>query len=67
MGDIFYRKLYGKEPDDNKNYLNTLKLAEEIDAVFGRPVLEKLLIDSIPDKLHKPTELFTKTIATPMV
>ena len=62
LANIFYRKIYGKEPTKQETYLNPLKLAEELEVLFGRAILEKLIEDNIPDETHNPTELFNKLL-----
>lgn len=52
LGDIFFEKIHGKIPDKNSGehrYLNALKLADEVQAAFGRPALDQLLRSNIPD------------------
>ena len=62
LGEIFFEKVYGKKVGEQNKFLNPLKLAEEVEVLFGRSVLNKLLIDKIPDNSHKPTELYTKLL-----
>ena len=62
LGEIFFEKVYGKKLSRQDKFLSPLKLAEEVEVLFGRAVLDNLLIDKIPDNLHKPTELFTKLL-----
>ncbi|RYX81125.1 hypothetical protein EON73_05000, partial [bacterium] len=50
LGDIFYEKIYKVKPSTKDSYLNVLKLAEEVQAAFGRPALDQLLRTHIPDK-----------------
>ena len=50
LGDAFFEKLYGKNVTlPKKEYLNVLKLAEEVEATFGRPVLDDIIINKNPD------------------
>lgn len=65
LGDIFFEKLNGKRPDKNDRYLNVLRLANEIEAVFGRPVLDSILRQSIPDLNYSPSELHKKLLNLP--
>lgn len=62
LGDVFYKKLYNKEPDKNERYLNVLKLAEEVDATFGRTVLNQIIKDNLPDTEYSPSELHEKLL-----
>lgn len=63
LGDIFYEKLYNKTPSNN--YLNVLKLADEVQAAFGRPVLDQLLMNNIRDKDFEPSRLHIKLLELP--
>lgn len=65
LGDIFFEKLNGKKPDKNDRYLNVLRLANEIEAAFGRPVLDSILRQSIPDLNYSPSELHKKLLNLP--
>lgn len=65
LGDRLYEKLNGKKPDSDDSYLNILKLADEVQAAFGRPVLEKLVMDSIPDMDHSPSPLHIQLLDLP--
>ena len=64
LGDIFLKKLYGHSPKDEK-YLNVLKLANEIEATFGRNTLEDLLKTEIPDKEYQPSLLHERVLQLP--
>ena len=65
LGDVFYEKIYGCRPSDKHHYLNVLKLADEIQAAFGRPVLDQILRSQIPDEDHEPSELHIKLMELP--
>jgi len=67
LGDIFYEKLHGKKPLDEKDkkYLNVLKLADEVESQFGRPTLDKILKNNLPDKEYNPSELHRKLLQLP--
>ena len=62
LGDIFYRKLHGRAPPDDVRYLSLLKLAEQVQAVFGRPALDDLLRHSIPDLAYAPSPLHSQLL-----
>jgi hypothetical protein len=62
LGDIFFEKIHGEKPGSNARYLNMLKLAEEVDATFGRVILNEILITNIPDKDYSPSELHVKLL-----
>ncbi len=65
LGDIFYKKIYGHPPDGKQCYLNVLKLADEVQAAFGRPVLDHLLRSMIPDNNSKPSLLHNDLLELP--
>lgn len=65
LGDLFHEKVYGKLPDASGKYMNVLKLADEVHASLGRPVLDQLLRDSIPDLDYEPSDLHTKLLGLP--
>lgn len=66
LGDAFYKKVNGKrDSQDGDRYLNALKLAEEVQAQFGRIVLDKILQQEIPDKKYNPSRLHIKLLQLP--
>ncbi|MBU0473817.1 MAG: SIR2 family protein [Bacteroidetes bacterium] len=64
LGDVFYEKIHGNLPL-NKSYLNVLKLADEVQAAFGRNTLENILQTEIPDKEYEPSDLHEKVLQLP--
>lgn len=67
LGDRFYEKLNGKKPNSASRYLNILKLAEEVEAAFGRPALNQTLRDAIPDLAYEPSQLHVDLLDLPWV
>ena len=65
LGDIFYEKVNGRKPDGKAKYLNVLKLADEVQAAFGRTALEKLLQENIPDLNYQPAKLHEELLKLP--
>jgi DNA-binding transcriptional MerR regulator len=65
LGNIFYKKIHNKEPEGHQHYLNILKLANEVQAAFGRPALDQLLRSSIPDKEYEPSSSHVKLLELP--
>lgn len=65
LGDIFYKKIHGDKPKKDNRYLNVLKLADEVQAAFGRPTLDKLLQNNIPDLNYQPSDLHIKLLKLP--
>ena len=67
LGILFHEKIHGARPDENQHFLNVLKLADEVEAAFGRPVLDQLLRANIPDKDYDPSSLHVKFLELPWV
>ena len=57
LGDILYEKLHGKPPENDAKYIDILKLADELQAAIGRPALNQILRDAIPDTNFEPSPL----------
>ena len=65
LGDDFYTKLYGKPPGKESRYLSLLRLAEQFQAAFGRPALDRMLLRAIPDLLFEPSRLHSRLLSLP--
>ena len=65
LGDLFYRKLHGQSPGEEERYLSLLKLAEQVEAAFGRPALNNLLRSVIPDLRYAPSKLHSELLGLP--
>ncbi len=65
LADIFFKKLYDRKPDEKDRYLNPIKLAEEVQAAFGRPTLDKIILDSLPDLDYSPAKLHKDLVSLP--
>lgn len=65
LGDIIYKKVYGKEHDSKTRYLNILRLAEEYQAVYGRNALDQLIKKHIADGDYEPSEFHTRLMELP--
>lgn len=65
LGDAFYKKLNGDFSKEKDRYLNPLKLADEVQAVFGRSTLNDMLKDEIPDKEYQSSDLHEKLLTLP--
>ena len=65
LGDRFYERLHGSKPEPDRNYLQVPALAHEIEAAFGRPALNQMLRDEIPDLQHPPSPLHVKLLDLP--
>ncbi|MCG9782623.1 SIR2 family protein [Vibrio brasiliensis] len=64
LGEVFYEKTRGENISDGR-FLNVLKLADEVQASFGRPMLHQLLRDCIPDEEYEPSKLYEKLLNLP--
>lgn len=62
LGDVFYEKVNGRKPDGKNKYLNVLKLAEEVEAAYGRTVLNEMIRESLPDTEYAPSPLHEKLL-----
>ncbi len=66
LGDCFYKKIHGKSPEiKDRCYLNVLKLADEVQAAFGRNTLDQILKTELPDKEYQPSTLHERTLQLP--
>lgn len=66
LGDVFYEKMNGIPPKPkDKAYLNVLKLADEVQAAFGRNALDQIIKTEVPDKEFQPSVLHEKTLKLP--
>ena len=65
LGDRLYERLHGHKPEPDCHYLQVPALAHEIEAAFGRPALDQLLRDAIPDLWHEPSSLHIKLLDLP--
>ena len=63
-GIYFYEKIHGRKPDNQSKYLNVLKLADEVQAAFGRPALDQILRNAIPDDDYEPSSPLHKKLLT---
>ena len=65
LGDIFFKKLHGRYPCAEVRYLSVPKLAEQIQAAFGRPALDNLLKQTIPDRNYEASSLHKQLLKLP--
>ena len=66
LGNKFYQKVRGEKIEEAKyNFFDPLKLAYEVEANFGRPALNYLLKDSIPDLEYLPSDLHNTLLNFP--
>lgn len=65
LADSFYEKLHGTLSTDNVKYISPLSLAHEVEILFGRPILDGMLKDLIPDMEYIPSEIYSKLLSLP--
>lgn len=64
LSDEFYETLYGKD-ESGKKYNSSLRLAQEVEVIAGRPKLEKILKNAVPDADYGPSILYRKLMELP--
>lgn len=62
LGNVFFEKVNGHKPDGKNHYLNVLKLAEEVEAAYGRTVLNEIIRENLPDAEYAPSQLHEKLL-----
>ena len=65
LSDLFYASLYGEDGGPGKEYCNSLRLAQEVETISGRPRLDSILKEAAPDLEYAPTELYTNLMDLP--
>jgi hypothetical protein len=66
LGNVFYQKVRGEEIQSAEyNFFDPLKLAYEVEANFGRSVLDSMLRSNIPDSDYKPSILHNSLLSLP--
>ena len=65
LGDLFYEKIHGRKPDNEIKYLSVLKLADAVRAAFGRPALDQLLREAIPNLEYEPSPIHEQLLKLP--
>lgn len=65
LSDRFYEAVYGTDKGPGKEYNSSLRLAQEVEITIGRPKLEKIIKDAVPDMEYAPSELYVKLMELP--
>ena len=65
LSDLFYTAIYGEEDGPGKEYCSSLRLAQELETISGRPRLDSILKEAAPDLEYAPTELYTNLMDLP--
>lgn len=64
LSDMFYETVYGNA-GSGKEYNSSLRLAQEVEITVGRPKLENILKEAVPDEDYGPSEVYTKLMELP--
>lgn len=65
LSDLFYEKLYGTSTFPGKEYNNSLRLAQETEIMYGRPIIEEIIRQAVPDDDYAPSKLYQKLMELP--
>lgn len=65
LSDKFFESVYGKDDESEKKYKSSLSLAQEVEITVGRPKLEKIIKDAVPDLEYAPSELYVDLMELP--
>ncbi len=65
LASRFYEKIYGHLPGKDDHYIEVLKLAQQVEAVFGRQVLDGMLREGLPDEDFSPGEAHELFVSLP--
>lgn len=65
LSDLFYASLYEEDGGPGKEYCSSLRLAQELEIISGRPRLDSILKEAAPDLDYAPTELYTRLMDLP--
>ena len=65
LSDKFYEAIYSDNDNPGKNYNSSLRLAQEVEVTIGRPALEKIIRDAVPDLEYSPSSVYIKMMELP--
>ena len=65
LGDRLHTRLHGRPPGPAARYLQVPALAHQVEAAFGRPALDQMLRDAVPDLQHEPSPLHVDLLDLP--
>ena len=65
LGHLFYSKLHPKVPVLYDRPIDVPTLAQEVENTFGRPAVDRILLDAIPDRVTEPSPLHVKLLSLP--
>lgn len=64
LGKMFYHSLFGKDPDPT-TLIDSIRLASQIEACFGKNELNELILKSLPDDKITPGHLHYQLVKLP--
>ena len=65
LGHLFYSKLHPKVRFQADRPIDLPKLAQEVENTFGRPAVDRILLDAIPDRAAEPSPLHVRLLSLP--
>lgn len=65
LSDLFYDGVNNDQTETGKRYCSSLRLAQEVEVISGRPRLEELLNMAVPDQDYGPSDLYVKLMELP--
>lgn len=65
LSDLFYEKIYGASEFPGKDYNNSLRLAQEAEIMIGRPGIEEIIKQAVPDDYYAPSDIYLKLMELP--
>lgn len=65
LSDLFYKKIYGDNEFPGKDYNNSLRLVQEAEIMIGRPGIEEIIKQAVPDDYYAPSDVYLKLMELP--
>ena len=65
LGHLFYSKLHPTAPVPYDCPIDVPTLAQEVENAFGRPAVDRILLEAIPDRATEPSPLHVKLLSLP--
>ena len=65
FSDKFYETVYENNNYPGKEYNSPLRLAQEVEITVGRPKLEKIIKDAVPDLEYAPSDVYVNLLKMP--
>lgn len=63
--DTFCNKLGIPDDEDNRKYLSTLTIAQEVEDTYGRPFLDHMIADAMNDDAYIPSDIHITFMSLP--